>query len=101
MEPLLEYFCWEFAAYYPIWYECLSFLGMDGRRCYVEKATERLSAHGDGHEDAKDFWSDLRLLSEVLFKVCLQTSVNKRKAREGNHAEKHSHCLLPFNQWRG
>ncbi|KAL3440484.1 kinase-like domain-containing protein [Aspergillus insuetus] len=55
---------WEFAAYYPIWYEYVSaswgWTEEDAR--WKKLLQERLNAHGDGHEDAKDFWTDLRLL---------------------------------------
>ena len=55
---------WEFAAYYPIWYEYVSASwGWTEEDAEWKKLLqERLEAHGDGHNDAKDFWTDLRRL---------------------------------------
>ncbi|GCB22393.1 hypothetical protein AAWM_05278 [Aspergillus awamori] len=51
---------WEFAAYYPIWYEYLGIacdsIGKDAE--WRELLRQRL----DSHEDAKKFWKDLRTL---------------------------------------
>ncbi|CAP92240.1 hypothetical protein E8E15_005231 [Penicillium rubens] len=74
---------WEFAAYYPIWYEYVSASwGWTEEDAEWKKLLqERLDVHGDGHTDAKDFWKDLRLLRkypnldekgrEVFEKLCL------------------------------
>lgn len=55
---------WEFAAYYPIWYEYVSaswgWTEEDAK--WKKLLRERLEVHGDGHNDAKDFWTDLRCL---------------------------------------
>lgn len=55
---------WEFAAYYPIWYEYVSaswgWTEEDAK--WKRLLQERLILHGDGHDDAKIFWQDLRLL---------------------------------------
>lgn len=54
---------WEFAAYYPIWYEYVSAWGWTGDDAAWKKLLrERSDIHGDGHDDAKDFWPDLRHL---------------------------------------
>ena len=48
---------WEYAAYFPIWYEYVSaswvFTEMDA------EWKRLLQQHLDVHEDAKDFWMDL------------------------------------------
>jgi aminoglycoside phosphotransferase (APT) family kinase protein len=53
---------WELAAYYPIWYEYVSASwGWTEEDAEWKKLLlERFDAHGDGHGDAKDFWTDLR-----------------------------------------
>ncbi|KAJ5185537.1 hypothetical protein N7491_006597 [Penicillium cf. griseofulvum] len=52
---------WEFAAYYPVWYEYVSaswgWTEEDAK--WKNLLRERMRVHGDGHEDAKDFWADL------------------------------------------
>ncbi|KAL3475914.1 kinase-like domain-containing protein [Aspergillus californicus] len=55
---------WEFAAYYPIWYEYVSASwGWTKEDAEWKKLLqERFDAHGDGYQDAKDFWMDLRRL---------------------------------------
>ncbi|KAJ5582383.1 hypothetical protein N7535_001003 [Penicillium sp. DV-2018c] len=55
---------WEFAAYYPVWYEYVSASwGWTGEDAEWKKLLrERMGVHGDGHEDAKEFWTDLRHL---------------------------------------
>jgi hypothetical protein len=74
---------WEFAAYYPIWYEYVSaswgWTEEDAE--WKRLLQERLDVHGDGHTDAKIFWKDLRLLRkypnldengrEVFKRLCL------------------------------
>lgn len=75
---------WEFAAYYPIWYEYVSaswgWTEEDAE--WKRLLRERMDIHGDGHEDAKAFWQDLRVLRkypdldekgrEVLERLCLE-----------------------------
>lgn len=55
---------WEYAAFLPIWYEYVSaslgFTEMDVEWKKLLRA--RLDAQGEGHEDAKAFWTDLRNL---------------------------------------
>lgn len=55
---------WEFAAYYPIWYEYVSaswgWTEEDAE--WKNLLQERMGAHGDGHGDAKAFWMELRQL---------------------------------------
>ncbi|KAL2846607.1 kinase-like domain-containing protein [Aspergillus pseudoustus] len=55
---------WEFAAYYPIWYEYVSasWGWTEDDAQWKKLLQERLDIHGDGHKDAKEFWTDLRLL---------------------------------------
>ncbi|RDW70510.1 uncharacterized protein DSM5745_08021 [Aspergillus mulundensis] len=55
---------WEFAAYYPVWYECVSasWRWTEDDAAWKRMLQERFNAHGDGHEDAKSFWMDLRRL---------------------------------------
>lgn len=55
---------WEFAAYFPIWYEYVSASwGWTEEDAEWKKLLQaRLDFHGDGHEDAKNFWVDLRRL---------------------------------------
>ncbi|GIK02018.1 hypothetical protein Aspvir_006061 [Aspergillus viridinutans] len=55
---------WEYAAYYPIWYEYVSasWAWTEEDAEWKKLLQERLAAHGDGHEDAKNFWMDLRHL---------------------------------------
>ncbi|CAL5874430.1 uncharacterized protein PFLUO_LOCUS8726 [Penicillium psychrofluorescens] len=52
---------WEFAAYFLIWYEYVSaswgWTEEDAE--WKRLLRERSDAHGDGHGDAKDFWTDL------------------------------------------
>lgn len=59
---------WEFAAYYPIWYEYVSaswgWTEEDAE--WKRLLRERLNVHGDGHEDAREFWMDLRRLRKYL-----------------------------------
>lgn len=52
---------WEYAAYFPIWYEYVS-ASFGLTDMYVEWKNllqEHLGAHDEGHEDAKAFWKDL------------------------------------------
>jgi len=55
---------WEHAAYYPIWYEYVSASwGWTEEDAEWKKLLqEHMHVHGDGHDDAKDFWMDLRHL---------------------------------------
>lgn len=55
---------WEFAAYYPIWYEYVpaSWGWTEEDAEWKRLLRERLNLHGDGHDDAKNFWIDLRHL---------------------------------------
>ncbi|KAJ5490683.1 hypothetical protein N7463_010964 [Penicillium fimorum] len=55
---------WEFAAYYPIWYEYVSASwGWTEEDAEWKKLLrERMGVHGEGHDDAKEFWTDLRHL---------------------------------------
>ncbi|KAL4883885.1 kinase-like domain-containing protein, partial [Aspergillus karnatakaensis] len=55
---------WEFAAYYPIWYEYVSasWGWTEDDAAWKRLLQSRLALHGDGHQDAKDFWTDLRHL---------------------------------------
>ncbi|KAL4934880.1 hypothetical protein BDV06DRAFT_208109 [Aspergillus oleicola] len=55
---------WEFAAYYPVWYEYVSasWGWTEDDAKWKKMLQERFDAHGDGHEDAKNFWMDLRCL---------------------------------------
>lgn len=52
---------WEYAAYFPIWYEYVSasfgFTDMDVE--WKKLLRERLNAHDEAHEDAKAFWTDM------------------------------------------
>ncbi|CAI7635368.1 unnamed protein product [Penicillium manginii] len=52
---------WEYAAFFPIWYEYVSasfgFTDMDVE--WKKLLRERLDAHGEAHEDAKAFWTDM------------------------------------------
>jgi len=52
---------WEYAAYFPIWYEYVSasfgFTNMDVE--WKRLLRERLGVHDEAHEDAKAFWTDL------------------------------------------
>lgn len=52
---------WEYAAYFPIWYEYVSasfgFTDMDVE--WKRLLRERLGVHDEAHEDAKAFWTDL------------------------------------------
>jgi aminoglycoside phosphotransferase (APT) family kinase protein len=52
---------WEYAAYFPIWYEYVSasfgFTDMDVE--WKGLLRERLGVHDEAHEDAKAFWTDL------------------------------------------
>lgn len=52
---------WEYAAFFPIWYEYVSasfgFTVHDVE--WKRLLQERLRVHGDAHEDAKQFWTDL------------------------------------------
>ncbi|CAG8930259.1 unnamed protein product [Penicillium salamii] len=54
----------EFAAYYPIWYEYVSASwGWTEEDAEWKKLLrERMGVYGEGHDDAKDFWTDLRHL---------------------------------------
>ena len=58
---------WEFAAYYPVWYEYVSaswgWTEEDAE--WKRLLQERLNVHDDGYEDEKGFWQDLRRLREV------------------------------------
>lgn len=52
---------WEYAAYFPIWYEYVS-ASFGFTDMYVEWKNllqEHLGAHDEGHEDAKAFWKNL------------------------------------------
>ncbi|GES61684.1 kinase-like protein [Aspergillus terreus] len=55
---------WEFAAYYPIWYEYVSaswgWTEEDAE--WKTLLQECMEAHGEGHGDAKAFWMELRQL---------------------------------------
>lgn len=55
---------WEFAAYYPIWYEYVSaswgWTEEDAE--WKNLLRERMGVYGEAHDDAKDFWTDLRHL---------------------------------------
>ncbi|CDM29129.1 Protein kinase-like domain [Penicillium roqueforti FM164] len=55
---------WEFAAYYPVWYEYVSASwGWTEEDAQWKKLLrERMAVHGDEHEDAKEFWTDLHHL---------------------------------------
>ncbi|KAJ5814722.1 hypothetical protein N7474_006499 [Penicillium riverlandense] len=55
---------WEYAAYYPIWYEYVSasWGWTEEDAAWKKLLQERFDAHGDGHGDAKHFWTDLRQL---------------------------------------
>ncbi|CAG8373869.1 unnamed protein product [Penicillium salamii] len=52
---------WEYAAFLPIWYEYVSasfgFTDMDVE--WKKLLRERLSVHGEAHEEAKAFWTDM------------------------------------------
>lgn len=52
-------FDWEYAAFFPIWYEDVSasfgFTDMDVE--WKRLLQERLRVHGEAHEDAKAFWT--------------------------------------------
>lgn len=52
---------WEYAAYFPIWYEYVSasfgFTDMDVE--WKKLLRERFGVHGEAHEDAKKFWTDM------------------------------------------
>lgn len=53
---------WEFAAYYPVWYEYVSasWGWTEEDAAWKKLLQERFSAHGDSHDNAKNFWRDLR-----------------------------------------
>ncbi|KAL4875023.1 hypothetical protein BJY04DRAFT_233086 [Aspergillus karnatakaensis] len=57
---------WEYAAYFPIWYEYASasfgFTDMDVE--WKKLLQERFSVHGEAHEDAKAFWTDMCKLQQ-------------------------------------
>ncbi|KAL4907194.1 hypothetical protein BDW74DRAFT_189729 [Aspergillus multicolor] len=55
---------WEFAAYYPVWYEYVSasWGWTEDDAEWKRLLQKRFDAHGDGHEDARSFWVDLRCL---------------------------------------
>ncbi|KAJ5223958.1 hypothetical protein N7468_008500 [Penicillium chermesinum] len=55
---------WEFAAYYPVWYEYVSasWGWTEDDAEWKKLLQQRMEAHGDGYRDAKDFWMDLRQL---------------------------------------
>ena len=52
---------WEYAAFFPIWYEYVSasfgFTDMDVE--WKRLLRERFSVHGEAHENAKAFWTDM------------------------------------------
>jgi hypothetical protein len=52
---------WEYAAFFPIWYEFVSasygFTEMDVE--WKKMLRERLGVHGEAHENAKAFWTDM------------------------------------------
>lgn len=52
---------WEYAAFFPIWYEYVSasfgFTDMDAE--WKRLLRERLGIHGEAHENAKAFWTDM------------------------------------------
>lgn len=56
---------WEYAAYFPIWYEYVSasfgFTEMDFE--WKKLLQGRLRVHGEGQEEARAFWADLCKLS--------------------------------------
>ncbi|PTU21422.1 hypothetical protein P175DRAFT_0544761 [Aspergillus ochraceoroseus IBT 24754] len=53
---------WEFAAFYPVWYEYVSASwGWTEEDAEWKKLLqERFHVHGDAHDDAKNFWRILR-----------------------------------------
>lgn len=55
---------WEFAAYYPIWYEYVSasWGWTEEDAGWKRLLQERLDIHGDAHNNAKNFWMNLRHL---------------------------------------
>ncbi|KAJ5165116.1 uncharacterized protein N7500_006946 [Penicillium coprophilum] len=57
---------WEYAAYFPVWYEYVSasfgFTEMDVE--WKMLLQERLGIHDEAYEDAKAFWTDLRNLRQ-------------------------------------
>lgn len=57
---------WEYAAYFPIWYEYVSasfgFTDMDVE--WKKLLRERLGVHDEAHEDARAFWTDLCYLRQ-------------------------------------
>ncbi|KAE8154451.1 kinase-like protein [Aspergillus avenaceus] len=61
LEGLLD---WEFSAYFPVWYEYVSASwGWTEEDAEWKKLLrERMDANGDGHEDARQFWTQLRML---------------------------------------
>lgn len=52
---------WEYVVFFPIWYEYVSasfgFSDMDVE--WKKLLRERLDAHGEAHENAKAFWTDM------------------------------------------
>lgn len=56
---------WEYAAYLPAWYECISvsfaFTEMDVEWKVLR---ERLGVHGDAHDDVGGLWKDLVSLKQ-------------------------------------
>ena len=52
---------WEYATFFPIWYEYVSaslgFTDMDVE--WKKLLRERLDAHGEAHKNAKAFWTDM------------------------------------------
>ena len=74
---------WEFGSYYPIWYEYVSasWEWTEDDAEWKKLLQERSVIHGDGYEEAKAFWKDLRLLrkypdldergQEVFDRLCL------------------------------
>lgn len=52
---------WEYAAFFPIWYEYVSasfgFTDMDAE--WKRLLRERFGVHGEAHDNAKAFWTDM------------------------------------------
>lgn len=65
MGKLWVYSTGKYAAYFPIWYEYVSasfgFTEVDFE--WKKLLQERLGVHGEAHEEARAFWTDLHKLS--------------------------------------
>lgn len=84
---------WEYAAYFPIWYEYVSasfgFTDMDVE--WKKLLRDRFGAHDEAHEDAKAFWTDMCNLRQYPDLDEKGQEVLKRLGEQGS-------VLGPLNQ---